>query len=437
MTDISARRTDPQASQETSSTGPDPFERQPQQQESSSTMHDVGGVRLPRPFKIRRLGHFGYNVVNMDDVLRFYVDGLGLIVSDRSGTMPSRLPAQEWETLNANERLLHFTRFGSEHHQLVFISSKVWDWVGQDNGSVGASINQVTWQVGSLAEVVEGAAWIWGQGERLMRSGRDMPGSNWHTYLFDPEGHINELFYGMEQIGWDGLSKPKAMWSGVLNERPSLPQASESTEIGEAGQADVDLGSGYQRDRGAERPFDVDGVMMERPFKIVGIGPVSLFVSDLVGAERFYTQVLGFEVRRRVGWNGHDGLLLSCGTDHHLLALYEGGLRDDLGMPARCDSMALGFRLANYRQLRAAVAHMVARGAEEVSVPPELIPGFDYVTHLRDPDGNLVQLYYYQRQVGPDGPMPSVVSGASLTWPELVDAPADVFGGQVFLGPWE
>lgn len=437
MTDISTKGTDPQASPDPSTTGPDPFERQPEQQESSDTMHDVGGVRLSRPFKIRRLGHFGYNAVNMDDVLEFYVDGLGLIVSDRSGTMPSRLPAQEQETLTVNERLLHFTRFGSEHHQLVFISSKVWDWVGQDNGSAGASINQVTWQVGNLAEVVEGAAWIWGQGERLMRSGRDMPGSNWHTYLFDPEGHINELFYGMEQIGWDGLSKPKAMWTGVLNERPSLPQASESTEIGDARQADVDLTSGYQRDRSTERPYDVDGVMMERPFKIVGIGPVSLFVNDLAGAERFYTQVLGFEVRRRVDWNDHDGLLLSCGTDHHSLALYEGGLRGDLGMPARSDSLALGFRLANYRQLRAAVAHMVARGAEEVSVPPELVPGFDYVAHLRDPDGNLVQLYYYQRQVGPDGPMPHVVSGESATWPELVDAPADVFGGQVFLGPWE
>lgn len=437
MTDTSTNEIDTNTAPEAATAGPDPFERQPESQPAGVEMRDVGGVRLARPFKIRRLGHFGYNAVDMEAMLTFYLDGLGLIVSDRSGTMPGRLPAVEQETLTADERLLHFTRFGSEHHQLVFISSKVWDWVGQSNGSAGASINQVTWQVGSLAEVVEGAAWIWGQGERLLRSGRDMPGSNWHTYLFDPEGHINELFYGMEQIGWDGLSKPKALWSGVLNERPELPQVSESTEIGDAEKADVDLTSGYQPDRSAEKPYDVDGVMMERPFKIIGIGPVSLLVTDIDGAERFYTQVLGFAVRRRVDWNGRRGLLLSCNTDHHSLALYEEGLRADLDMPARSDSMALGFRLANYRQLRAAVAHMVARGAAEVSVPAELVPGFDYVTHLRDPDGNLVQLYYYQRQVGPDGPMPQVVSGGSATWPELVDAPADVFGGQVFLGPWE
>jgi catechol 2,3-dioxygenase-like lactoylglutathione lyase family enzyme len=412
-------------------------ERQPERSAPSGEAYDVGGVRLSRPFKIRRLGHFGYNCVDLDAMLDFYLDGLGLIISDQSGTMPSRLPEEEQDKLRPNERLLHFTRFGSEHHQLVFISQKVWDWVGQANGSAGASINQVTWQVGSLAEVVNGAEWIWGRGERLLRSGRDMPGSNWHTYLFDSEGHINELFYGMEQIGWDGLSKPREMWSGVFTERPALPQRSEATEIASATGSGIDVSSGFRAETGSSGECAVDGVRMRRPFKIVGIGPVSLFVSDLDKARSFYTQVLGFDVRREVEWNGHRGVLLSCGTDHHNLALYEAGLRDALGFDSRTDSMALGFRLANYRQLRAAVAHMVARGAKEVQVPGELVPGFDYVSHLRDPDENLVQLYYYQRQCAPQDPFPTTVSGGTAKWPEVIDAPADVYGGQQFLGPWE
>ncbi|MEV0473930.1 VOC family protein [Streptomyces prunicolor] len=415
---------------------PDPLERQPDR-ELVEEWHDVGGVRLRRPFKIRRLGHFGYNCVDIDAMLDFYVDGLGLIVSDRSATMPARLPAEIRAELGPNEKMLHFTRFGSEHHQLVFISQRVWDWVGRDNGSAGASINQVTWQVGSLAEVVGGAEWIWGRGERLLRSGRDMPGSNWHTYLFDPEGHINELYYGMEQIGWDGLSKPSQMWSGVFHERPSLPQRSEATEVADAGGSGIDIASGHRAVESTSDGVAVDGVVMRRPFKIVGIGPVSLFVEDLEATKRFYTTVLGFDVRREVEWNGHRGVLLSCGTDHHNLALYEVGLREAIGLGHRNDSMALGFRLANYRQLRAAVAHMVARGAEEVEVPGELVPGFDYVSHLRDPDGNLVQLYYYQRQCAPEDPFPTTVSGGASQWPEVIDAPSDVFGGQQFLGPWQ
>jgi hypothetical protein len=99
--------------------------------------------------------------------------------------------------------------------------------------------------------------------------------------------------------------------------------------------------------------------------------------------------------------------------------------------------MALGFRLANYRQLRAAVQFMKDRGAEELSIPAELVPGFDYVTHLRDPDGNLVQLYYYQRECGPTDPDPQTISGGAAQWPELIDAPQDVYGGQQYFGPWE
>ena len=418
--------------------GPDPVERQPESRPHTGP-YDVGGVWLDRPFQIRRLGHFGYNCRDMDAMLAFYVDGLGLIVSDQSPTMPARLPEQERADLSPSEQLLHFTRFGSEHHQLVFISQRVWDWVGQDNGTAGASINQVTWQVGSLAEVVDGAAWIWGQGERIMRSGRDMPGSNWHTYLFDPQNHVNELFYGMEQIGWDGLSKPRDMWSGVLTERPTLPQSSEASEVGHAARHGVDVTSGYRASRLADAPapYTVDGVLMARPFKITGIGPVSLFVADLAAAEQFYTQVMGFQVRRRVAVDGRHGLLLSCGTDHHSLALYDEGVRDLLGLRPDRDAMALGFRLATYRQLRAAVRHMVSRGATEVSVPADLVPGFDYVSHLRDPDGNMVQLYYYQRQCGPTDAFPTVRCDLVADWPEVIDAPADVYGGQVFLGPWE
>ena len=419
------------------SSEPDVPERQPELLADGTQLHDVGGVLLPRPFKIRRLGHFGYNCLDLDRMLEFYVDGLGLIISDRSERMPSRLPPEDQANMSPSEKLLHFTRFGSDHHQLVFISQKVWDWVGQNNGSAGASINQVTWQVGSLSEVVNGSEWIWGQGERLMRSGRDMPGSNWHTYLFDPEGHINELFYGMEQIGWDGLSKPREMWSGVMNERPSLPRISEAGEVQRADGAGVDLGSGHRVGRRGDQRYEVDGITMSRPFKIVGIGPVSLFVEDLARAETFYTRVLGFTVRERLSYNGHDGLVLSTGAEYFTLALYESALRADLRLPDRAGSMALGFRVANYRQLRAAVDFMLSRGAEEVSVPADLVPGFDYVAHLKDPDGNLVQLYYYQRQCAPAEPLIPTVSSSLQHWPGLIAAPPDVFGGQQFLGPWE
>ena len=44
--------------------------------------YDVGGVLMERPFKIRRLGHFGINVVDMEKGKRFYRDLLGFRIVD-------------------------------------------------------------------------------------------------------------------------------------------------------------------------------------------------------------------------------------------------------------------------------------------------------------------------------------------------------------------
>ena len=68
-----------------------------------------------------------------------------------------------------------------------------------------------------------------------------MPGSNWHTYIRDPDGHTVELYYGMEQIGWDGRSKPEAMYYRAFREQPELPQISEEQEVSDAVAKGIDI----------------------------------------------------------------------------------------------------------------------------------------------------------------------------------------------------
>ncbi|MDT7722122.1 MAG: hypothetical protein QOE94_3133, partial [Mycobacterium sp.] len=50
---------------------------------SKVTSYDVGGVRLPQPFKIRRLGHTGFTVSSFDETIDFYTRILGFQVSDQ------------------------------------------------------------------------------------------------------------------------------------------------------------------------------------------------------------------------------------------------------------------------------------------------------------------------------------------------------------------
>src|SRR3954462_4430262 len=46
--------------------------------------YNVGGVLLPRPFKLRRLGHFGFNVADIETSPEFYGDLIGFTASDKA-----------------------------------------------------------------------------------------------------------------------------------------------------------------------------------------------------------------------------------------------------------------------------------------------------------------------------------------------------------------
>jgi catechol 2,3-dioxygenase-like lactoylglutathione lyase family enzyme len=266
-----------------------------------------------------------------------------------------------------------------------------------------------------------------------------MPGSNWHTYLFDPGGHQNELYYGIEQIGWNGHSKPKAMYDREFHEAPTLPQTSEFEEVEQALKRGVDLTSGHRHVDGLPATYDVDGVLLPRPFKIIRLGPVELYVEDLAPAEKFYCETLGFTLTEEVEWRGHRCLYLRANTEHHSLALYPLAMRQALGLSAHSTCMSLGLQLANYRQLRDAVSFFRKHGARFADVPPELYPGIDYAAHVLDPDGHCLKLYYYMEQVGWDGkPRPKNLRRSAIDgeWPETVERMSDTYEGEPFLGPW-
>ena len=405
--------------------------------ERSSEKFNVGGILLNQPFKIRRLGHFGFNLVKMDEGVRFYIDLLGFRVSDvMDYSTRAKSPDQVAGLGNPNG---YFTRYGTDHHAMVLFPKRVRDALGRSERP-GVTVNQITWQVGSLQEVAEGIKWFRENNVKIQRSGRDMPGSNWHTYLFDPDGHQNELYYGIEQIGWNGHSKPKVMYERGFNEPPSLPQISEQQEVQDALAKNVDLLSGYRHLERLPASYDVDGILLPRPFKIVRLGPVNLFVEDLEAAEAFYRDTLGFKVTEEIVWKDQRCIFLRCNTEHHSLALFPLALRQVLGLTAHSKCAALGLQLANYRQLRDAVKFFRDHGIEVTeAIPAELHPGIEYAAHVFDPDGHCIQLYCAMEQIGWDGkPRPPDLRKPRRLgdWPDALDKDADGYLGEAFFGPW-
>jgi len=397
--------------------------------------YNVGGVYLPRPFKVRRLGHFGFNVEKLPEGREFYGDLLGFTASDTLDF--SRAP---WYPKDADlgDPRGYFMRYGTDHHAFVLFPKKVMDHRADRKFAPEVTINQITWQCGSLKEIADAHTYFQEQHVRVQRVGRDMPGSNWHVYVYDPDGHTNEFYYGIEQIGWNRLSKPRDMYYRGFQEKPPLPQMSEAAELAEAEAKGIAVLSGHRPQDGLPADYDVEGVMLPRPFKITKIGPLGLFVDDVERAETFYTQRVGFVRSEETTYRGARCVFLRCGAEHHSLGLFPKELRRTLGLRESSTCMSFGVELGSYSQLREAVAFLKSHGVRFVdAIPPELYPGIDYSAFALDPDGHYIQLYYYMEQVGWDGRVrpQSMRRQIARDWPEALEPLSDTYVDQVFQGP--
>src|SRR4051812_20304498 len=122
---------------------------------------DVGGIRLPRPFRIRRLGHFGVNVQDAEASRAFYCNVFGFRVSDPID-FGARLP--EAERGKHGSGIGYFARHGSDHHSFVIFPRRVMNALNPHYKSYPElTVNQITWQVSSLREVVDAFEWFKGR----------------------------------------------------------------------------------------------------------------------------------------------------------------------------------------------------------------------------------------------------------------------------------
>ena len=373
-----------------------------------TTWYDVGGVMRPRPFKTGRFGHLGLYVRDLGASVDFYHDLLGFRHTDDL-TRPDVGP----------DPIGCFLTYNTDHHAMVLIDASVGK-SRSDRYERGVTVNQMSFQVATLEEVVNAHEMLSREGKPIWRVGRDVPGSNWAVYFTDPDGHTVELFYGMEQIGWDRRSKPLSSFVAFRTyERPTLPQPSEydevigversSSDVNDADAVDADLadvaggGGGHRWSETRPATFDVGGVLLPRPFRVVNTGPISLFVEDLDAAVAFYRDELGLAVTEEVDYGGERIVFLRTGTEHHTVALLPRSLRNALGLDERTTLAAYGVQLATYRQLCDAASFLAAEGCTIVELPPELHSGIDYAVHVLDPDGHCVRLYYEMENVGTRG----------------------------------
>lgn len=141
------------------------------------------------------------------------------------------------------------------------------------------------------------------------------------------------------------------------------------------------------------------------------LGHVALAVGDLERSTRFYTEVVGLVVSDRMAYPEGaavaEAVWLRCDADHHCLALF--APRDGAAgvEPGPVGLHHFAFQVAGYEDLLHAHHALQALGIwHETRLGG---PGWQLRVYFRDPDGNLVELYWDQDQVGWDGrPRPYV-----------------------------
>ena len=387
-----------------------------------TTAFNVGGVIEPRPFKIQRLGHIGLTVPDIDESSSFYCDNLGFRMSD--ALQPPGMP----------KPIVNFNTVHADHHSLVHVDAML--EADNEDLTKGITVNQLSFQVGTLEEVVNGTTYFKEQGSGVWRYGRDFPGSNWATYTYDPDGHRVELFYGMEQIGWDRRVKPPALYTPP-DYQPVLPERSELTEVLGIDAAEG-LPAGFRPDEPMASDYAVGGVQLQRPFAVNSIGPAHIFVEDLDTSIDFYGNHIGLVLTEVVEWHGHRAAFFRCGTNHHVIGLFPLALRSELGVDPRTYLMSLGVELRSYAQLRNAVSWLRGRGVPvRTDLPPELRPGIGYAALTTDPNGHNALLYCGMEQIGWDGRHRPAADRPPLadTWPEVLPKEFDAYSMLGRLGP--
>src|SRR5450432_1882755 len=135
------------------------------------------------PFRIGKIGHVGMYVKDLERSTRFYTDILGFQVSD--AIAPGELPGGAV-----------FLRCGTDHH-------------------AGTGLHHVAMEVPTLDEIVRIREHLREHQIPINLDGRRGAGVQLVVEFRDPDGHLLEIYWSIDQIGSEGIVRPEEQWKSV------------------------------------------------------------------------------------------------------------------------------------------------------------------------------------------------------------------------------
>jgi len=142
-----------------------------------------------------RFGHIGLAARDLEAMVAFYVRALGMQVSDRM-TFPPESPFNEGVWLRIN----------TDHHVISLFGLR--DGGEPRDRVARAGVHHIGFQVASFDDLLRARDYAREHGIDIQGTRSGGPGNQVRLYMWDPENNIVELYFAMDTVGWDGVSRP-------------------------------------------------------------------------------------------------------------------------------------------------------------------------------------------------------------------------------------
>ncbi len=172
---------------------------------------------MSTPFAVRKIGHAVVFVSDLDRSRRFYTEVLGFKVSDiyPGSMMPGGMV---------------FLRCNGDHHCLALVGDRPAD------APKDKSLHHLAFELVTLDEVFRARDHLKRHGTKIVYEGRRRAGCQVAVEFLDPDGHHLELYWGVDQIGSDGRSRPADEWrqTSTLEEAVRVAPPGQDTTLRDA-----------------------------------------------------------------------------------------------------------------------------------------------------------------------------------------------------------
>ena len=165
------------------------------------------------PFAITKIGHVVLNCRDLEASVRFYTHVLGFKISDIYGD--EMIPGG-----------MVFMRFTADHHGVALIGSL-------PESSPNIELHHMAFAVSTLDEVFRAREHLERHNIPIIVEGRRRAGVQIAVEFADPDGHMLEIYWGLDQVGSDGITRPPSEWKGArsLEEAIDNPVRGQDTTV--------------------------------------------------------------------------------------------------------------------------------------------------------------------------------------------------------------